>query len=97
MNKPKVIKDYAKMDLAIREQVKHSFPDGFQDYLIHFRNAKGLTVSALPFETAEKYYLIRMTVAQALSIYDDDEAFDREGKLMQAEADNYQGQVGEFY
>ena len=44
--------------------------------LITFKNAAGSFVSALPFETEEKYYLIRMTHAEAENIIDDDDDYD---------------------
>jgi hypothetical protein len=38
-------------------------------------------VSALPFETDEKYYLVRMTMAEAQAIIEDDDDYDDEGNL----------------
>ena len=63
--KPRVIKDFEKLDPEIQEQIKLSYQQGFSQHLITFTNKEGNLVSALPFETEEKYYLVRMTVNQA--------------------------------
>ena len=64
-NKPRVIKDFEKLDSAIQEQIKLVYPEGFSDYLVYYTNKDGFRVTALPFETDEKYYLVRMTIVQA--------------------------------
>ncbi|MEJ2593998.1 MAG: hypothetical protein P8100_02455 [bacterium] len=79
--KPRVIKDFEKLDQAIQEQIKLNYPDGFYHHLISFVNKEGNKVSALPFETEEKYYLVRMTVQQAIDIIDEDDDYDDEGYL----------------
>ena len=61
-NKPRVIKDYEKLDPEIQERIKLEYPSGYSDNLIYFNNKEGKRVSALPFETDDKYYLVRMTV-----------------------------------
>lgn len=80
-NKPRVVKDYDKLEEVIQEQIKLQYPYGFDRDLITFKNAQGKFVSALPFETDEKYYLIRMTRAEALEIMDEDDDFDEDGNL----------------
>jgi hypothetical protein len=80
-NKPRVVKDYDKLDQAIQEQIKLYYPQGFSENLIHFYNKEGKLVSALPFETDEKYYLVRMTISEAQQIIDDDDDYDDEGML----------------
>lgn len=81
MSKPRIVKDYDKIEDSVKQQIKLSYPDGFEDHLIKFSNKEGLTVSALPFETEEKYYLVRMTITQAQAIIEDDEDYDDEGIL----------------
>ncbi|KPM49691.1 hypothetical protein [Jiulongibacter sediminis] len=80
-SKPRVIKDFDKLENHIQEQIKLSYPYGFSDHLIRFTNKDGLYVSALPFETDEKYYLVRMTVERAEEIIEDDDDFDDDGNL----------------
>ena len=69
--KPRVVKDYDKLDVSIQEQIKLEYPYGFEDNLVTFTNAEGKRVSALPFETAEKYYLVRMTVEEAQARFEE--------------------------
>jgi hypothetical protein len=80
-SKPRVIKDFDKLTERIQEQIKLSYPYGFADHLIRFTNKDGNYVSALPFETDEHYYLVRMTVEKAESIVEDDDDFDDDGNL----------------
>ena len=79
--KPKVIKDYDKLDQAVQEQIKLAYPFGFAKYLIFFTNKDGLKVSALPFETDDKYYLVRMTQLEAQKIIEDDADYNEFGQL----------------
>lgn len=79
--KPRVVKDYDKLDVSIQEQIKLEYPFGFEENLVTFTNAEGKRVSALPFETADRYYLVRMTVAEAQAIIEDDDDYDEEGNL----------------
>lgn len=83
MSKPRVVKDYDKLDLEIQEQIKLNYPHGFDKHLVTFKNIKNAFVSALPFETEEKYYLVRMTREEAIAIIADDDDY-KEGKLRKA-------------
>lgn len=80
-SKPRVIKDFEKLEKDIQEQIKLEYPEGFEDNLIHFTNKEGKRVSALPFETDEKYYLVRMTIEEAQQIIEDDDDYDDDGNL----------------
>lgn len=72
MNKPRIVKDYEKLDSTTQEMIKLAYPYGFEDHLVSFTNSEGRKVSALPFETDEKYYLVRMTIAEAQIIIEED-------------------------
>lgn len=80
-SKPRVIKDFEKLEKDIQEQIKLEYPEGFEDNLIYFTNKDGKRVSALPFETDEKYYLVRMTIEEAQQIIEDDDDYDEDGNL----------------
>ncbi len=80
-NKPKVIKDYNKLDKALRQQVKLIYADGFADNLIQFFDKNGKNITALPFETEDKCYLLRMTENEAITLVDKDDDYDDEGFL----------------
>ena len=95
-NKPKVIKDYNKLDKAMQEQIKLVYSDGFADNLIHFFDAKGIKITALPFETEDKYYMLRMTENEAIQIVDEDEDFDDEGFLKDEVKQDYVDKYAEM-
>lgn len=87
--KPRVIKDFEKLDPEIQEQIKLSYQQGFSQHLITFTNKDGNLVSALPFETEEKYYLVRMTVNQAVAIVEGDDDYDDDGVLKSEVREEY--------
>lgn len=89
-SKPRVVKDYTKLDKRVKQQIKLNYPEGFEDHLIKFKNKDGNTVSALPFETNEYYYLIRMTISQAQEIIEDDDDYDEEGFLKDEIKEEYE-------
>ena len=81
MSKPKIVKDYERLDIAIQEQIKLSYPYGFDKHLVTFKNIQGKFVSALPFETDDRYYLVRMSRLQAQEIIREDDDYDDDGVL----------------
>lgn len=95
-NKPKVIKDYNKLDKATQEQIKLVYSEGFADNLIHFFDKNGIKVSALPFETEEVYYMLRMTENEAVQIVDDDDDFDDDGFLKDEVKQDYEDKYAEL-
>jgi DNA-directed RNA polymerase subunit delta len=81
MDKKRIVKDYENLPEEVINQVKVTYPAGFADHLVSFTNKDGKRVSALPFETADIYYLIRMTIMEAHQIIEDDEDYDDDGTL----------------
>lgn len=79
--KPRVVKDYEKLDDSIIEQIKLEYPSGFYQHLVSYTDKDGNKRMALPFETEEKYYLVRMSVQEAKSIIEDDDDYDDDGML----------------
>ncbi len=69
-SKLRVIKDYDKLDTEIVKQIEVTYPEGFTQHLIQITSKDGMLVSALPFETEDKIYLVRMT-AQNISFNSD--------------------------
>lgn len=88
-DKPRVIKDYDKLDAAIQEQIKLTYPRGFTKHLIKFTNREGNRVSALPFETDDRYYLVRMTISEARKIILRDDDYDEDGNLRDEIREDY--------
>ena len=93
--KPRVAKDYDKLDTAVQEQIKLAYPYGFERHLIKFKNKEGRNVSALPFEAEDKYYLVRMTVAEAQEIIEADEDYDEAGNLIEEVREAYEDRHGD--
>jgi len=90
MNKPRIIKDYDKLDKDILQKIKLEYPYGFEDNLIVFVNKEGKNVSGLPFETDDRYYLIRMTALEAAEFIEEDDDYDDNGNLMDEIKEEYE-------
>jgi len=95
-NKPRVIKDFLKLGEETREQIKLFYNEGFSDHLIYYTNKDGNEVTALPFETDEKYYLVRMTVSQAEAIIEEDDDYDVDGNLKDKAKEKYEGKYADL-
>jgi len=88
--KPKVIKDFDKLDKNIKEQIKLTYPYGFSEHLITFTYKGGQFVSALPFETDERYYMVKMSTSEAEQIIEDDDDYNDKGNLKKSAQESYQ-------
>ena len=97
MNKPRLVKDYDKIDESVIQQIKLRYPKGFEQNLVQFQNKEGKTVSALPFEMDDVYYLIRMTVLEAQEIIDDDDDYDDDGFLKDDIREEYEEKFEEEF
>ena len=95
MSKPRVVKDYEKLDQSVIQQIKLRYPEGFEQHLVKFVNSEGKTVSALPFETDDVYYLIRMTVLEAQEIIEEDDDYDDDGFLREEVREEYEDNLEE--
>jgi hypothetical protein len=95
-NKPRVIKDYNKLDKDLQQQIKLLYTDGFADHLIHFFDKDGIKVTVLPFETEDRYYMLRMTENEAVAIVEDDDDFDEDGFLKSEVKQEYEDKFAEM-
>lgn len=93
--KPRIVKDFEKLDPEIQEQIKLQYPEGFHENLVSYYDKDGLKRSALPFETEEKYYLVRMSVAEAKQIIEEDDDYDDDGVLRSDVQEDYEEKHGE--
>lgn len=60
-SKPHVIKDFDKLDKELQEKVLQLYPNGFTEFLVTYTDPKtGQERFALPYETEDRYYMIRM-------------------------------------
>ena len=96
MNKPRVVKDYEKLSDEVLAQIKLEYPLGFEKKLVTFKNKEGKLVSALPFETEDYYYLIRMTVKEAVQIVDEDDDYDEDGNLTEKAKERLEDEIEEI-
>jgi hypothetical protein len=80
--KKRVIVDYKNITNDLLELLNKSYPDGYEDAVIRFKNAKDELVSAVPLETDDTKYLVKVSVqlAAKLEAYleDDDDSDDAE-------------------
>lgn len=80
-NKKRLVKDYDNLPEEIIIRLKAEYPYGFANHLINYQNKEGKKVSALPYDTEDIYYLIRMTVSEAQEIIEADDDYDDDGTL----------------
>ena len=76
MTKKRLVKSYEALSEDIVRDVKLKYPSGYEQHLVKYTDKEGKIVSALPFETEEAYYLIRMTVLEAKRFDSEDEEED---------------------
>jgi hypothetical protein len=69
--KKRVIKDYRNLPEDIREAIRNKYPQGFIQEIVTFFDKEKHLVSALPYETEEISYLIKMP--SSLHLEEDDE------------------------
>ena len=96
VNKPRIVKDFEKLAPEIQEQIKLNYPYGFHRHLIQYKNAEGKFVSALPFETDDRYYLVRMTLVEAKQIIEDDDDYNDRGELKDSIKEDYEEKYGDL-
>jgi len=96
IDKPRVIKDYNKLDKDLQEQIKLVYDDGFAENLIHFFDKNGIKITVLPFETEDKYYMLRMTENEAVQIVDDDDDYDDDGFLKNKVKQDYEDKYADM-
>jgi len=85
MEKKRIIKDYNQMPPEILVQLKNQYPHGYQEYVLRFNNAKGELISALPFETDEIFYLVKIDTSGGYHIVDEEDLVDDLDALSEAD------------
>jgi hypothetical protein len=93
MSKPRIIRDYEKLSEEVLNQIKLEYPFGFDRQLIRFKNKEGRLISALPFETEEIYYLVRMTLKEAQQIVEDDDDYNEDGNLTEEAKERLEDEI----
>ncbi|MEQ9263500.1 MAG: hypothetical protein RLP14_10095 [Owenweeksia sp.] len=78
-DKKRVIVDYKNVTQNILAMFTDLYPYGYEDDIIKFKNAKGEMVTAVPIETDDTKYLIKVGVemdAKIEAFLDDDDTGD---------------------
>lgn len=86
-SKPKIVKDFDKLSKELQAQIKAEYPNGFSHKLISYTTPKGEKVMALPFDSDEFSYLVRVTVLDTRNIVRDDDDLDDEVKPIRDDLD----------
>lgn len=86
-SKPKIVKDFDKLPKEFQAQIKSDYPNGFSHKLISYTTPKGEKVMALPFETEEFSYLVRVTVLDTRNIVREDDDLEDDGKGLRDDLD----------
>ena len=60
-NKKRIIVDYKNVSEEILELIQQLYPRGYSNNVIQFKNAKNELISAIPVETADTYYLVKIS------------------------------------
>lgn len=62
MEKKRIIVDYKNITNKLLSLLVETYPNGYEDHIIKFKNAKNEWVSAVPLETDEAKYLVKVGV-----------------------------------
>ena len=79
--KKRVIVDYKNITNELLDLLNTTYPDGYEDAVIRFKNAKDEMVSAVPLETDDAKYLVKVSVQLAAKLeafLEDDDDDDRD-------------------
>jgi hypothetical protein len=68
--KKRVIVDYKNITQELLQLFSDTYPDGIDDKTIFFTNAKGERVEAVPLETADTKYLVKLSAQLAQKVED---------------------------
>lgn len=73
--KKRVIVDYKNITPELMQILSNEYPYGFEDDTIHFTNAKGERVEAVPIESEDAKYLVKMStqLVTKFEAFQDDE------------------------
>ncbi len=96
-SKPRVLKDFEKLETEIQEQIKLSYPSGFYQHLVSYVDREGQKRMALPYETEDRYYLVRMSIQEAKDIIEDDDDYDDDGILKDDIQESYADKHGDDF
>ncbi len=88
MGKKRIIKKYDQLTPELFKLFKETYPDGFEDSLISFQTPTGELEFALPLETEEVSYLIKMP--KSTKTDDDEDIFESDSSDSSSDFDNFE-------
>ena len=75
------------MPKELQAQIKADYPNGFSHKLISYTTPKGEKVMALPYDTDELSYLVRVTVLDTRNIVREDDDLEDDTKPIRDDLD----------
>lgn len=86
MDKKRVIVDYRNITQEMLQLLTDTYPYGYDDAIIKFKNAKGEWVSTVPMETTDTKFLVKVGIelerkVEAFLDDDDDDTDSNDGEL----------------
>lgn len=85
MSKVRVLRDFEKLPFELKLELQQKYPHSFRKDLIHIVNHKGKKIKVLPYETSEKYYLIRINESYFFSNIEEESHFVQNKEVMDIE------------
>ena len=75
MEKKRIIKSYEKLDPELQERLKELYPYGYSNKLIRLNNSKNETFFAVPLETEDTTYMVKVQVEKIKKFDDSEDEF----------------------
>lgn len=85
VSKPRLVKDYLKLPKEVQAAIKLEYPNGYSHKLINYTTPKGEKVLALPFDTEEFAYLVRVSISDSRVIVRDDDDEDDKSPVLRGD------------
>jgi DNA-directed RNA polymerase subunit delta len=82
MEKKRVIVDYKNITEDLLKLLTDTYPYGYEDFVVRFKNAKGENVQSIPLETDDTKYLVKVGIELdkvVEAFLDDDDDGDDDG------------------
>lgn len=93
-SKPRVIKEFHQLPDEVQDYIKFSFPNGFHNQLVEYIDKDRKKKRALPFETEDIFYLVKMTIPEAKKLISEDADYE-DGVLRDEIFDELEERFGE--
>ncbi|MGK7397590.1 MAG: hypothetical protein ACNS62_23635 [Candidatus Cyclobacteriaceae bacterium M3_2C_046] len=75
MEKKRIIKSYEKLSSELQDKLRDQYPYGFSNKLIRLNNSKNETFFAVPLETDDTTYMVKVQIEKIKRHDDADDEF----------------------